>query len=239
WNRRILQAADHILIHGQIYKERLVGMGYHPERVTYAPLLHLFLAHRYWAEQGVLAQNVEREPFALFFGRLEAYKGIDRLISAWTMMSGPEAQGWQLVLAGSGPLENAWAGALPARVELRNRLIEDEEALDLFRRCSLVLLPYTRATQSAVIAAAYFFRKPVIVSPSGALPEYVEDGRTGWIIPAGHAPSFARCLSAAVSDPSRLARMGEAGRAWYNTQRAKEQDILLDMYARVAERGGR
>ncbi|MBN1401966.1 MAG: glycosyltransferase, partial [Anaerolineae bacterium] len=28
WNRRILQAADHILIHGQIYKERLVGMGY-------------------------------------------------------------------------------------------------------------------------------------------------------------------------------------------------------------------
>jgi glycosyltransferase involved in cell wall biosynthesis len=238
WNRRILAAADHILVHGQIYKQRLADMGWGADRVTYAPLLHLFLGYGHWSQREALAQDVKREPFGLFFGRLEAYKGIDHLISAWTMMSGPEAQRWKLVLAGSGSLEKVWAGALPTRVDLRNHLIDDEEALDLFRRCSLVLLPYTLATQSAVIAAAYYFRKPVIVSPSGALPEYVEEGRTGWIVPTQHAPSFARCLSAAVSDPDRLARMGEVGRAWYNTQRIQEEKTLLGMYARVVERGG-
>ena len=73
----------------------------------------------------------------------------------------------------------------------RRGLISDAEALELFHRSSLVLLPYIDATQSALIAAAYYFQKPVLVSRSGALPEYVVDGQTGFIVEPGHPATLA------------------------------------------------
>ncbi|MBC8450483.1 MAG: glycosyltransferase [Chloroflexi bacterium] len=138
-----------------------------------------------------------------------------------------------LVLAGPGSLEALWPRPLPTGVEVRNRLIGDEESLDLFRRCGLLALPYLDATQSALVAAAYFFRKPVLVTRTGALPEYVQDGRTGWVVEPGDAAALADCLAEALAGPARLARMGAAGRAWYDEQRTLERETMLAMYERV------
>jgi glycosyltransferase involved in cell wall biosynthesis len=237
WNRRVLRLADHILVHGVCYHERLVDMGVAPERVTCTPLLHLFLGHTWLGEVEHLAREVQYERCVLFFGRLERYKGVDHLLTAWGMMGGYDGHGARLILAGPGNLGRLWAGPLPPDVELRNHLVEDEEALALFRRCGILILPYTGATQSALIPAAYFFHKPVIAAPSGALDEYVVDGQTGWMIEPEHPPSLARCLAGALADVSRLARMGRAGRAWYDDSRRAEEAELRRMYERVARRG--
>jgi hypothetical protein len=175
---------------------------------------------------------VTYEPYVLFFGRLERYKGIDTLLAAWlqneTYFAGQER--FNLVLAGPGQLSAIWNVDLPAGVILRNRLIEDAEALDLFRRCSLVILPYVKATQSALVAAAYYFRKPVMVTYNGALPEYVEEGRTGFVVQPDHPPSLARALRTALADRERLVDMGQAGRAWYDRERERETAALLNLY---------
>ena len=118
-------------------------------------------------------------------------------------------------------------------------LVGDTQALDLFSRCSLLVLPYMGATQSALIPAAYFFHKPVLASPSGALTEYVRDGVTGWIVEPGHTPSLARCLSMALKSGDRLRWMGQQGRSWYNRRRQAEEQALLGMYESLAERGSR
>ena len=141
----------------------------------------------------------------------------------------------RLVLAGPGSLDDLWPGPLPSRVELRNRLIQDDEAADLLRRCGLLVLPYLDATQSALVALAYFFHKPVLVTRTGALPEYVQEGRTGWVVEPGDAAALADCLAEALSDPARLARLGAAGRAWYDEQRQQEWRTLVSMYERVAD----
>ena len=138
------------------------------------------------------------------------------------------------MIAGKGRLEAFWSGPIPADVEIRNRLIGDEEAIDLFCRCGLVVLPYRDATQSALVAAAYAFHKPVIVTDTGALPEYVEPGQTGWVVPPGDARALAECLSDALSDPERLRRMGDAGRAWYERERARARETLNEMLEQVA-----
>jgi glycosyltransferase involved in cell wall biosynthesis len=240
WNFLIIRYAHHILVHGERYREQLLAMGLPPERVTSTPLLHLFLGHTQLESVRHLAEEVRYEPWALFFGRLERYKGVDNLITACTMLDGLEGEGLRLVLAGPGSLKALWAGALPPGIEVRDRLIGDVEALDLFRRCGLVVLPYVDASQSALIAAAYFFRKPVVVTRAGALDEYVENGRTGFVVEPDHPPGMARCLSAALSDPARLAQMGAAGRAWYEERRAAEEQALLRMYEQVARgQGGR
>jgi starch synthase len=212
-------------------------VGIPAERVTCTPLLHLFLGHTWLGEVEHLAQAVRYEPCVLFFGRLERYKGVDQLLAAWAMMDAGNGRDARLILAGRGDLERLWPGPLPPRVEVHNHLIKDAQAVELFRRCGLLALPYTGGTQSALIPAAYFFRKPVVVAPSGALEEYVADGETGWVVEPEHPSSLARCLSAMLSDRDRLVRMGMAGRAWYDARRDVEEAELRRMYHRVAGEG--
>jgi len=236
WNRLVIHSADHILVHGQTYRRRLLDMGVSPQRVTWTPLLHLFLGGTWLDTASDPAAAVEYQPWALFFGRLERYKGLDCLITACAMMDGVDVPSPRVVVAGPGSLSGSWAGPLPQRLALRNRLIADEEAVDLFRRCGLLVLPYVDATQSALIAAAYYFRKPVVVTRTGALPEYVADGLTGLLVEPGHPAVLARCLDEMLSDPARLARMGASGRAWYDDHRADEERALIEMYGHLAHK---
>lgn len=240
WNNTIKHWSGHILVHSEGYRTRLIAQGVPTHQVTYSPLLHLFvnyaseilLGEQFTLQQ--LPQAAANDPFILFFARLEAYKGIQVLIEAMRQLNDrPAAPRIQAVIAGKGDIQQFTTGPLPENVELRNRLIADPEAIDLFSRCSVVVLPYIDATQSALIAAAYFFGKPVIVTRVGALPEYVIEGKTGWLIEPLDPQGLAACLQEACGDPTRLARMGQAGRHWYETQRQIERRTLCLMYERV------
>lgn len=231
WNGWVRREASHLLVHGQRYRDELVAQGVDPGRVSCTPLTHLFVG--YEPEQSLCHSPpaVEYEPWALFLGRLEAYKGLGVLVEAARRL---ESRGGRVVIAGPGRLEGLVQGLLPANVELRAGLVGDGDAVELFRRCGVVVLPYVEASQSALPAAAYFFGKPVLVSRAGALPEYVVEGQTGWVVPPGHPEALARALELALADQVRLARMGQAGRAWYEAQRQAEEATLQAMYAGLA-----
>jgi len=110
--------------------------------------------------------------------------------------------------------------------------------MDLFCRCGVIVLPYSvDAYQWAMIAAGYYFRKPVIVTRSGSLPEYVVEGVTGYVIEPDHPAALARCLESILDDPVKLKRMGTAGRAWYEARRTEEEAALIQVYMRLAEAG--
>jgi len=175
----------------------------------------------------------EYEPWALFLGRLETYKGLDVLVEAARRLD--MGNTW-VVVAGPGRPDRLGLRSIPVNVGLRNRLIRDDEAIDLFRRCGLIVLPYIEASQSALVAAAYFFHKPVIVTDTGALPEYVVEGETGWVIPPRDAQALAEALRNALQDRPRLVRMGQAGREWYERHRRAEMVALQEMYAVMAGR---
>jgi len=237
WNRLVIGAAGRILVHGELYRQQLLDRGVPAERIICTPLLHLFVGAQWAARGDELAAAPCYEPWALFFGRLERYKGLPDLLAAYAALPPDAGAAPRLVVAGPGPLEENWAADLPPGVELRNRLITDEEAIDLFRRCGLVVLPYRDASQSALVAAAYFFRKPVIVTRTGALPEYVQEGRTGWIVPPGDHTALTRAIAAALADRARLAAFGAAGRAWYDGKRLAEGQALRCLYEQLAQPG--
>jgi glycosyltransferase involved in cell wall biosynthesis len=233
WNGLIIRRADHILVHAERYRARLLAGGLPDARVTGLPLLHLFVGDARLPAVEDLARDVTYEPWALFFGRLEPYKGIEHLLAAGAMLDRPRGAAPSIVIAGPGRVAPLWAGALPHQVAVREGLVADDAALALFRRCACLVLPYVDATQSALIAAAYYFRKPVIVTRSGALPEYVEHGRTGLVVEPEHPASLARALARLLSAPNLAQEMGQAGRAWYEHQRTAEESALLAMYERM------
>jgi len=236
WNRLILASGCRILVHGRRYRERLLAQGLPPSRVTFAPLLHGFWS--YEAENQAAAALPQFPPAqprqVIFFGRLERYKGIDTLFAAWALLSAGQVDAdpaWphRLILAGSVAHDLALP-ALPAGVELRDRRIPDAEGIELFRSAALLVLPYRDATQSALVATAYRFGVPVIVTRTGALPEAVIEGETGWVIPPNDPPALAHALREALSDSNRLAAMGAAGRAWFDQQRRYEEEALSTLY---------
>jgi glycosyltransferase involved in cell wall biosynthesis len=80
--------------------------------------------------------------------------------------------------------------------------------------------------------------RAVVATTASGIPEAVEDGVTGLLVPPGHAGALAEAILALLGDPDRRQRMGEAGlarvREYFTVDRMV--DATLDAYARVAGR---
>ena len=64
------------------------------------------------------------------------------------------------------------------------------------------------------IVEAMCMAKPVVVSSSPGIVDYVDDGRTGLIVPVGDHTALHRALEELAADPDRCAEMGANGRAY-------------------------
>jgi starch synthase len=231
FNKMVVRLVDQLFVHGAVYKERLVADGLDAHSIAVIPLTHLFLSHRNDTALRCQAPDPSYERSVLFFGRLEPYKGLDTLLEAFRLLEGSSIQ---LVIGGRGEIARYLpAGGLPANVTVHNRHIADSEGIELFRTCGLLALPYKDATQSAQIPTAYFFCKPVIATRSGALPEYVDDGKTGYLVDVGDAEQLANCIRAAFSHTGQLQAMGRAGYCWYEENRRHEFAVLETEYTRA------
>jgi glycosyltransferase involved in cell wall biosynthesis len=59
---------------------------------------------------------------------------------------------------------------------------------------------------------AMAFGLPVVATRAGGLPEVVEDGVTGLLVPPGDTHALAEAIGRLLRDPDLRRRLGEAGR---------------------------
>ncbi|MFH0879138.1 MAG: glycosyltransferase family 4 protein [Lentisphaerota bacterium] len=155
----------------------------------------------------------EQDLNVLMFGRIHAYKGFDVLFKAMPRLI-REFPALRLTIAGEGNL-SAWPEAcsgLKENLRIINRYISDDETARLFREASIVLLPYTEASQSGVALMAAAFGRPVVASRVGAIPEVVDDAETGLLVSPGDPKAFAEAVAGLLKDPERRRRMGTLAR---------------------------
>jgi glycosyltransferase involved in cell wall biosynthesis len=76
---------------------------------------------------------------------------------------------------------------------------------------------------------------PVIVSAAGALPELVEEGRTGYVVPPGDAGALARRLTEVMTAPDGLASVRREARRVAGEKFSIERtvDRFLALYERL------
>ncbi|HEY3297251.1 MAG TPA: glycosyltransferase, partial [Armatimonadota bacterium] len=75
------------------------------------------------------------------------------------------------------------------------------ESVELyFAAADIVVLPYRSATQSGVVQVAYNFVRPVIVTEVGGLPEAVEQGKTGLLVPPEDPEALAQAIKRYFDD---------------------------------------
>ena len=146
----------------------------------------------------------------LFFGRIYAYKGLEYLIKAEPMIT-KEVPDAKIVIAGAGENFKKYEEMMVNRDNfiVHNYRIPYKEGAELFQRCSLVTLPYIDASQSGVIPTAYGFKKPVVVTDVGAIPEIVDEGITGFIVPPKNSEALAEAIIKLLKDEDLRKQMGE------------------------------
>lgn len=130
----------------------------------------------------------------LFFGRISPYKGVEYLLKAMKAVH-DEIPDATLTIAGGGkmyfdisPYQNL------SYIEIINHYIGMAELAKLIKRATIVVCPYTDATQSGVLMTAYSLCKPVIATNVGGLVEMVDNGKSGLLIP----PKNIKCLADAI-----------------------------------------
>ena len=101
---------------------------------------------------------------------------------------------------------------------VHNEYISHDKRTELFQRASIVALPYIDASQSGVIPVAYTHAKPVVATAVGSLPEMVDHGRTGYVVPPRDEQALADAIVRLLRDKDLRRQLGANGKHKVNTE---------------------
>jgi glycosyltransferase involved in cell wall biosynthesis len=153
------------------------------------------------------SKSYERR-IALFVGNKYELKGVPTLLEAWEIVRErlPDALLW---IAGLDA-PRAVAKRLPSVQWLG--YVSDRGRLDeLYGDASVFVLPTQFEAYGHVVVEAMGCGLPCVTTNVGALPELVDDGVTGLLVPPREPAALAEALIGLLSDPPRAERMGRAG----------------------------
>ncbi len=154
----------------------------------------------------------------LSVGRLVAHKGHAVLLSAASLL--PQDFDWKLVIAGDGPLwkvleQSALQLKIADRVEFK-RSLSDEELSKEYDAASLFVFPST--LQGGVegfgiaLLEAMAAHVPIVATDSGGIPEVLDGGACGLLVPPGDSAALANAIINLARDAARRTELASA--AW-------------------------
>jgi glycosyltransferase involved in cell wall biosynthesis len=220
-NRSIRQAQRCILFSASL-KPYLIQRGIPPEKIDIIPLGPL----THSSGESPRSESGKQSPVILFFGRITRYKGLEVLLQAYRELYTSHPA--RLVIAGEGDLK-PYAQLLAdlPQIEIANRWIPDEEVGDFFNRASIVVLPYTSATQSGVLATAASYGRAVVATRTGGIPEQVQDGISGLLVAPDSSDPLREALARLLDDPGLAARLGAELQRQYQSSYSWERSAEL------------
>ncbi len=241
---RLFRAGDFFLTNCDYFRRRLVALGCDEDKV---------LVHR----SGI---DCSRFPFAarrpsagpvrvLTTGRLAEKKGIEYAIRAMATVA-PANPGIEYRVIGDGPLR----GELQRLIHelkldgvvtlLGQRHLDDIiaalAATDIFIAPSVTASDGNQDAPVNTLKEAMAMGVPVIATHHGGIPELVEDGVSGFLVPERDAAAIADRLTHLIEHPDIRAPMGLAGRRYvqehYDLHRLN--DSLVEIYRRLPAGAG-
>lgn len=195
-------------------RDLLLKLGAPPERVF---LYHLGVDVPTYSRQPVQRDHVEM----LMIGRFVEKKGHEYALRAFARVV-RQGTDVRLVLLGDGGQE-ARIRALAAELGVAERVefagaVPHQEVARRLARTDIVLAPSVTAANGdresgiLVLKEAGASSLPVVGTLHGGLPEIIDDGETGFLVPERDVDALADRLARLAADAELRARMGAAGR---------------------------
>jgi glycosyltransferase involved in cell wall biosynthesis len=151
----------------------------------------------------------------VLWGRMEEQKGVSELLRALREVAGriPEVQ---LHLIGEGNMTE------PYRKQAKDLGVQDrvnfhgwmsvDSIQEFIAKCSVGVFPSRVESFGLSMAEAMGAGLPIIATRVGALPEFIEDGVTGTLVPSGNIPALCRAILEKLENPDRAQSQADAGR---------------------------
>ncbi|HET9985614.1 MAG TPA: glycosyltransferase [Longimicrobiales bacterium] len=198
------------------YNRRYLARAYAAVWPRLAPKVHL---HHLGLDLAATRFVPDPRPPAhlLGVGRLEPLKGFDHLVRAAGAL---RRRGWPVTveLIGAGEAEPALR-ALAVEAGVGDRVVfagwrapaEVEEAM---RRATLLVHPSVAPdAMPTVVKEAMAVGTPVVASRLAGIPEMLDDGRCGVLVPPGDGAALEAAIAALLAAPAERARLARAARA--------------------------
>jgi glycosyltransferase involved in cell wall biosynthesis len=217
WHRIPGLSADVLIGVSQFVASRMLASGTPPHRtfVVYNGIpLEKFANPR----PGALAEAIGvpvGTPIIFVSGRAHHYKGIDTLIRAAARIKEINGAETPIAYCGDGPaLEEFKATAAALGLEGFHCLGRRSDVPDLLGTATVAVIPsrWAEAFGLAVVEAMAA-GVPVVATEVGGIPELVDEGVTGLLVPPDDPEAMARAINRLLHDPQGRAAMAAAGRA--------------------------
>jgi colanic acid/amylovoran biosynthesis glycosyltransferase len=160
---------------------------------------------------------VPDRPRLVSVGRLAEQKGQLLLVEAAARLRDRGAD-FELVIVGDGPMRQELEQLID-RLGLRDRVritgfLDNRAVRRELEAARALVLPSFAEGLPVVIMEAMALGRPVIATYIAGIPELVESGQTGWLIPAGAVEPLVDAMAEALAaGPDELDRMGRDGAA--------------------------
>ncbi len=153
--------------------------------------------------------------------------GFDVAIDAFSALKAA-----QLTLIGRGSLEEQFRRQIArtqASVTIQNDYVPHREMPTLLRKFGLFIAPSRRESQGVTIGEAMASGLPVIASRAGGIPEFIEHGRSGILVPPDDSQALRDAVCQIVRSPALARQLGVAARERMKQQCAPQRITSLEL----------
>jgi glycosyltransferase involved in cell wall biosynthesis len=162
-----------------------------------------------------VARNKPMPAKLLFWGRIEEEKGLTELFIALNTVvkKFPEVK---LTLVGEGNRLQEYK-SLVTDLGLSNLVeftgwLNNQEIQTLAAKCSIGIFPSRIESFGLSVVEAMAAGLPVIAARGGAIPENIEDGVTGTLVPVNNSDALAEAINKALKNPQSSEAMAIAAK---------------------------
>ncbi len=175
-------------------------------------------------------------PSILAVGQLAERKGFEQLLMGCDLLR-RRGYAFDVHIVGEGP-QRARLESVATRLGLTDAVtlhgaLPHEAVIDRYRRATLFALPCIRTQDGDidgipnVLAEAMAMELPVVSTHLSAIPELVDDGVTGLLVPPGDTEALAGALAELIDRPQLSAELGSNGRRAVLATFAVERNVRL------------
>ena len=151
----------------------------------------------------------------IYFGHMTGPKGLGHTLDALGRLKRSGVNDWTLRIAGWGVEDRVRRTAevygIADQIEILGPVSRAQLMTEL-EWAQLAILPSQVDSFGLVTAEAQAAGLPVIGYDVGGIPEVVDSGNTGWLVPLGRVDLIADAIAEAINNPEETFKRGIAGR---------------------------